>query len=180
MGWIAIAFICVIFLFLVVYVFSRRHNKKSASHRTTTFLPPKRLSKETEDSRVEPIEETFPEKPKLPILKDTDDRHEQDEQQRISKEATPYGQGAESTRTHVRYDWQKRFEESILTPFPEEWSPALHYLYEAHKLEEEGADQEKVQKVLEKAHEADKDATAFYLGRMSIIKKVQSERQRDR
>ena len=39
---------------------------------------------------------------------------------------------------------------------------------------------DRVQEVLEKARQADKDATAFYLGRLSIIKKVRSQRQRDR
>lgn len=67
-----------------------------------------------------------------------------------------------------------------MTPFPEEWSPALRYLYEAHRLEEEGADRERIQEVTEKARQADKDATAFYLDRLSIIKKVRSERHQNR
>lgn len=78
------------------------------------------------------------------------------------------------------YDRNKRFKESILSPFPQGWSPALHYLHEAYRLEKEEADLEKIQEVLEKAQQADKDATAFYLGRMSIMKKVQSERRWDR
>ena len=61
-----------------------------------------------------------------------------------------------------------------MTPFPEEWSPALPYLHEAHRLEEEGADREKIQEVLEKARQIDRDATTFYTTRWSIIKKVQS------
>ena len=40
-----------------------------------------------------------------------------------------------SDRTYARYDWQRHFKKSIMTPFPEEWSPALPYLYDAHRLE---------------------------------------------
>jgi hypothetical protein len=134
---------------------------------------------EIEDGSLEPIDETSSERTNLPMSKDTQNKYEGDERQRISKEAIPYGQGREGTRTYVRYDWQRHFEESILTPFPEEWSPALPYLHEAYRLEE-GADQEKIQEVLEKARQADKDATTFYLGRLSIIKKVQSDKHQNR
>ncbi|GAH34598.1 unnamed protein product, partial [marine sediment metagenome] len=124
--------------------------------------------------------ETSSERTNLPMSKDAHNKYEEDKLRRISKEAIPYGQGGEGTRTYVRYDWRRQFEESILTPFPEEWSPALPYLHEAYRLEEEGADQEKIQEVLEKARKADKDATAFYLGRLSIIRKVQSDRHQSR
>ena len=135
---------------------------------------------EIEDGKLELIEEASSERTNLPMSKDVQNKYERDEKQRVSKEATPYGHGGEGTKTHVRYDLQKRFEESILTPFPEEWSPALPHLYKAYRLEEEGADREKIQKVLEKAHQADKDATAFYLGRLSIIKKIRSDRHQNR
>jgi len=135
---------------------------------------------EIADGRLEPIDETLSERTNLPMAKDAQNKYEGDERRRISKEAITYGQGGEGTRTYVRYDRRRHFEESILTPFPEEWSPALPYLHEAYRLEEEGADREKIQEVLEKARKADKDATAFYLGRLSIIRKVQSDRHKSR
>ncbi|MBA7646582.1 hypothetical protein ES703_54347 [subsurface metagenome] len=135
---------------------------------------------EIEDSKLEPNGETLLEPTNLTMSKDAQNKYEEDKRQRVSREAGSYGSSREGTKTYARYDWQKRFEESIRTPFPDEWSPALPYLYEAYRLEEGGADQEKIQKVLKKARQADKDATAFYLGRLSIIKKVRSERQRDR
>ena len=50
----------------------------------------------------------------------------------------------------------------------------LPYLHEAHKLETEGADQQKVQEMLDKAREADSNATSFYTGRRSIMRKMQN------
>lgn len=131
---------------------------------------------EIEDSALESPAEAGRERPHLSTLEDTRDTYDQDERQLTSREKPQYGRIDDSTRTYTRHDWQKRFEESILTPFPEEWSPALAYLHEAYKLEQEGADQGKIQEVLEKARETDKHATAFYLGRMSIIRKIRSER----
>ena len=95
------------------------------------------------------------------------------ERQRFCREASASGRSDEVGKTYVRHDWQKLFEESIKTPFPDEWSPALPYLYEAYKLEKEGADQQKVQEVLEKARQADSNATSFYMGRRSIMEKMQ-------
>ena len=74
-----------------------------------------------------------------------------------------------SSRSHSNY--QKRFEKSILSPFPEEWTPALPYLMEAHRLETEGADQHQVDEMIEKAREKDDISTSYYLGRWEIIKK---------
>lgn len=175
MGWIAIVIICVVLLFFILNLFSSRRGKKSVSRQTTAVLPSNRSSKEIEDSKVEAIEEASSERTNLSVLEDFRYKHKQEGRQRASKEATTYGRSDEVTRTYARHDRQKLFEESIKTPFPDEWSPALHYLYEAYKLEEERADQEKIQKVLEKAHQLDKDATAFYLGRMLIIKKVRAK-----
>lgn len=89
------------------------------------------------------------------------------------------GRHEERTKSYVRHDWQRRFEESILSPFPEDLSPALPYLREAHRLEEEGADQAKIEQVLAKARQADSDATTFYLTRWSIIKKLRHSRSKD-
>ena len=71
----------------------------------------------------------------------------------------------------IPYDYQKRFEKSILSPFPEELSPALPYLHEANRLEIEGADQHRVEEMIEKARQVDSSATLYYLARWSIIKK---------
>ena len=70
-----------------------------------------------------------------------------------------------------RYDYQKRFEKSILSPFPEEWSPALPYLREANRLELAGADQKQVDEMIAKARKEDNNATSYYLSRWEIIKK---------
>ena len=175
MGWIAIVIICVVLLFLILNVFSSRRGKKSASRQTTAVLPSRRSSKEIEDSKVA-IEEASSERTNLSALEDSRDKHKQEGRQRASKEATTYGRSDEVTRTYVRHDRQKLFEESIKTPFPDEWSPALPYLYEANKLEKEGADQQRVQEMLEKARQADSNATSFYIGRWSIIKKTQPSR----
>ncbi len=75
----------------------------------------------------------------------------------------------ESSRSH--YDYRKIFERSILSPFPEEWTPALPYLRKAHRLEMEGADQHQVDEMIEKARQEDSIATSYYLGRWAIIKK---------
>jgi len=104
--------------------------------------------------------------------KDIQVTHKQEERKLVSRETDTYGRHDEVARTYVRHDWQKLFEESIRTPFPDEWSPALPYLYEAYKLEKEGADQQKVQGVLEKARQADSNATSFYMGRRSIMEKM--------
>lgn len=135
---------------------------------------------EIEDGTLVAPVEAGQDRSHLSTLEDTRDTYDQDEQRQTSREKLQYGRIDDSTRSYTRHDWQKRFDESILTPFPEEWSPALPYLHEAHKLEEAGADQAKIQKVLEKAHGTDKDATAFYLGRMSIIRKVRSKKRQNR
>jgi len=83
-------------------------------------------------------------------------------------------QSRESSKTYVRYDWQRIHEKSIRTVFPDEWSPALPYLFEAYELEKAGADQQKIQEMLEKARQADSNATSFYMARRSIIKKMQN------
>lgn len=73
--------------------------------------------------------------------------------------------------SHSHHDYQKSFEKSIRTPFPEEWTPALPYLKEAHRLEMEGADQHRVDEMIEKARQEDSNATSYYLGRWAIMKK---------
>ena len=163
MGWL-IAFVCVLVILIVVFNASQQKRSKN------------NIRKPIKDNKSEPVMDTLPKPNNLTISRDAPNKYKGDRQQRVSKQIGPYGHGGEDTRTHVRYDWQKWFEESILTPFPEELGPASHLLHEAYRLEKEGADQEKIQEVLEKARQADKDATAFYLRRMSIIKKTQPSR----
>ncbi|HEX73664.1 MAG TPA: WYL domain-containing protein [Dehalococcoidia bacterium] len=122
------------------------------------------------DTILEPVELVPTDETHSSIPEDTEDKDERTKRERVSRGRVSYS-GREGTRTYARYDRQKLFEESILTPFPEEWSPALPYLYEAHKLEKEGADPQKVKEALKKARQADSDATSYYIIRWSIIKK---------
>jgi hypothetical protein len=112
--------------------------------------------------------------PTSPGPEGSDTGYKQKKQQSLSKEAVTYGWGREARRTYVSYDWQRIFEESIRTVLPDEWSPALPYLFEAYELEKQGADQQKVEEMLEKARQADSNATGFYIARRSIIKKMQN------
>jgi len=129
---------------------------------------------ELKDARLEESAEVPPpDGPTSLTPKDIELDHKQGQRKLAPREPTTYGRSSEVTRTYARYDWQKLFEQSIKTPFPDEWSPALPYLYEAYKLEKEGADQQKVQEVLEKARQADSNATSFYMGRRSIMEKMQ-------
>ncbi len=165
MGWL-IAFICVLVILIVVF------NAAQQKHSKDNIRKPKKGNKS------ESVRNTLPE-PSNPIVSiDAPSKCKDDKQRRVSKQIGPYGYGQQDTKTHTRYDRQKIFDESILTPFPEKLSPASYLLHEAYKLEEERADQEKIQEVLEKARQVDKDATAFYLGRMSIIRKVRDKRHR--
>jgi hypothetical protein len=126
------------------------------------------------NTRLESIEVVPTEEPRSYIPEDTEDKDERTKRERLSREAVSYG-GREGTRTYVRYDWQKRWKESIRTLFPDEWSPAWPYLYEANRLEREGANQEKIQEVLDQARKADSNATSFYVARWSIIKEMQNQ-----
>ncbi len=128
-----------------------------------------------DETKLESIEVAPREESRSYIPEDTEDKDERTKQKRVSRGAVSYGGSREGTKTYARYDWQKRFEESIRTPFPDEWSPALPYLYEANMLEREGADQQKIPQVLEQARRADSNATNFYLARWSIIKRMQNQ-----
>ncbi|MFC1928651.1 hypothetical protein ACFLXK_03480 [Chloroflexota bacterium] len=166
MGWF-IAFICVLVILVVVFNASQQKRSKNNIH------------KPIRDKKSDLSRDTLPEPSNSIISKDAPSKYKNDRKQRTSKQVGPYGHGQQDTRTHVRYDRQKILDESILTPFSEELSQASHLLHEAYKLEKEGATQEKIQEVLEKARQADKDATALYIGRMSIIRKVRNKRLTD-
>lgn len=105
---------------------------------------------------------------------DTESRYKQKERKRASREAGTSGYSSDVTRIYTTHDWQKHFEESIRTPFPDEWSPALPYLHKAYNLEQKGFDQIKIQEMIEKAYELDRNATTFYVGRLAIMKKTQN------
>jgi len=165
MGWL-IAFVCVLVILIVVFNASQQKRNKD------------NIRKPIKDNKSESVRDTLPE-PSNPIVsRDAPSKRKDGKQRRVSKQIGPYGHGQQDTKTHTRYDRQQILDESILTPFPDELSPASHLLYEAYKLEKEGADQEKIQEVLGKARQVDKDATAFYLGRMSVIRKVRDKHRR--
>lgn len=96
------------------------------------------------------------------------------------RKVLPSERGEGRAKSYVRHDWQKRFEDSIISPFPEELSPALPYLREAHQLDKEEADQAKIDQLLQKAQEADPQATSYYILRQSIIKKRKGRRVQHR
>lgn len=78
-----------------------------------------------------------------------------------------------------KFDTQKKFEDSIRSPFTDEWSPARQYLERAFKLEADGADPTAIQEQIDKAREVDATYTSVCLGRWSIIKQRQFNDRRD-
>lgn len=130
---------------------------------------------EIEDEEPASNEEVSPKMPPLPsnLKYHSDSVHKPPKRSRIPRRGTQHEHIDETPRTYTRHDWQKHFEESIHTLFPDEWSPALPYLYEARRLELEGAEEERIREVLEKAREADSRATDFYNVRRMIIRKMQ-------
>lgn len=165
MGWL-IAFVCVFIILIVVFYTSRQKHSKD------------NIRKPIKDNKSESVKDTLPEPSKPIVSRDAPSKCKDDKQRRVPKQIGPYGHGQQDTKTHTRYNRQQILDESILTPFPEELSPASYLLHEAYNLEKEGADQEIIQEVLQKARQVDKNATAFYLGRMSIIRKVQDKHHR--
>jgi hypothetical protein len=94
------------------------------------------------------------------------------------KVTSRYYYAEERTKLPVKHDYMKLLEDSIVTPFPEESSPAMDYLREAYRLEKEGADQSKIDQLLHKAREADLQATDQYIIRLSFIKQRESRKTR--
>lgn len=72
-----------------------------------------------------------------------------------------------------RFDTRKKFEESIRSPFPDEWSPARKYLQRAFELAGVGANAEVVEEQIARARELDAPYTEGCLGRQSIIERRQ-------
>ncbi len=130
---------------------------------------------EIKDATLEESAQLIP--PNVPSSlksQDTESGYKQKKRQQTSREADTSGYSSDVTRIYATQDWQKLFEKSIKTPFPDEWSPALPYLHKAYNLEKEGADQIKIREMIEKAYELDRNATTFYVGRMAIMKKTQN------
>jgi len=176
MVWIIITIVSIVILIIVVKLYSKQRGRQSANQKTITTENINRPSNEI-DTSLSTIDDTdiesgridSEEKASHPTL--LKDRHRQ--RQQLSPDVTPYKHDEEKTRTYVRHDRQKLFEESIHTLFPEEWSEAIPYLRQAYKLEKEGTDPEKVKSLLVKANQIDSRAAVFYLTRLSIMKKKQ-------
>lgn len=154
MGWIVILLIALIIL--VVWLSRRRRPSQNTSRQLTTA----KVAGKARVTKSKTVEIAPPNTLHAPAGKG----------RQPSREASKYRQGSEVARSYVRYDWERIFGDSIRTLFPDELSPALPYLYEAYRLEKEGADQQKVQELLEKAREVDSKATSFYLVRRSIMR----------
>ena len=130
---------------------------------------------EIEDATLEESAQLIPPNvPYSPKSQDTESGYKQKKRQQASREADTSGYSSDVTRIYATHDWQKLFEKSIKTPFPDEWSPALPYLHKAYNLEKEGADQIKIREMIDKAYELDRNATTFYVGRLAIMKKTQN------
>ena len=72
------------------------------------------------------------------------------------------------------FDTTEKFQDSIKSPFSDEWGPARQYLQKAFKLEDEGTDIEMVKELIDKAREVDAFYTDTCLGRRLIIKQKRS------
>ena len=75
------------------------------------------------------------------------------------------------TFSHPGKSRSNRFEDSIRTPYPDEYTPALTFLRDANKLGKEGAPKEQIDEAIELARLADSDATSLYLTCWEIIKR---------
>ncbi len=109
---------------------------------------------------------------------DTMQYEKREPEQLIPKRDITLNLYTERKRSYSRYDKQKIWKESILSPFPEEFSPALPYLHKANQLEKEGASQKAIDQELEKARQLDHKATEFYISRQAIINENKRNRQK--
>lgn len=174
-GWliIIVAGICTL---SAIYYFNRinRRRKKLGSVKPDILHEDKESDTQTtEDKCLKPptIEYEGDEAP---------DIYERPKARKSSRRTAPrYYSDEDGTKPPGRYDYNKRFEESIITPFIDELSPASPYLYEVYRLENEGADQNEIDRLLRKADEVDPQTTRTFRLRLSIIKKREvKERQR--
>jgi very-short-patch-repair endonuclease len=105
-------------------------------------------------------------------------RDKPERERHITRHDTPASISTEERKSYSRYYRENIWRGGIHTPFPEEFSTALHHLYEANRLEKEGADQNLIDQELEKAHQLDPNATAYYISRWNIMK--ESRRKKDK
>ena len=158
MGWIIVVFIIVVILIVSLIVPLRKKAKKTKSQDVIRPIieHPDIDIPLTPQNQIEELIENLPKgiNPQL----------------RIRKPITNYPLSTEQQKSYVRYDWQKIFEDSIVSPFPED-SPALPFLVEANRLEREGANPILIKQALSEAHKLDTKAYELYIARWSIIKK---------
>ena len=159
MGWVIVVFIFIVILIVSLTLHLR---KKAIKTKSQDVIRP--ISDQPEiDIPLPPLsqtEESIEDLPKGANL-----------QPRIHKPLTTFRPSTVQQKSYVRYDWQKIFEDSIVSLFSEDFSPALPFLLEANRLEREGADRILVEQALAKARELDAKAYELYLVRWSIIKK---------
>lgn len=160
MGWVIVVFIFIVVLIVSLTLFLRKKAKKTKSQdvirpisdqpEIDVPLPPL--------NQTEELIEDLPKGVRLPP--------------RINKPLTTFKPSTAQQKSYVRYDWQKIFEDSIVSPFPED-SPALPFLVEANRLEREGANPLLIEQALTEARKLDPRAYELYSARWSIIKKRQ-------
>lgn len=159
-SWVIVVFIFIVILIVSLILTLRKKAKKAKSQdiiRPISDQPEKDIPLSTLNQTEESIED-LPKGINQPP--------------RIHKPLTPYRPSTAKQKSYVRYDWQKIFEDSIISPFPED-SPALPFLLEANRLEREGANRILIEQSLTEAHKLDAKAYELYLARWSIIKKRQ-------
>ena len=165
MGWVILVIICIIILIVILNLSHRKKAPKTESRSVTRPIP----DQPAEDGPLPPVYQT---------KKSSKDLHRSAKgQPRIYQPTTTLRPPAERHKSYARYDWQKLFEDSIVSLFSEELSPASSYIYEANRLEIAGADHILVEQALAKARKLDAKTTELYLARWSIVKKRQNERE---
>jgi hypothetical protein len=159
MGWAILVIICIIILIIFLNLSHRKKASKKERRDVTALIPDEHV----EDSPSKAIDQTEKSIEDLP--------RGANRQPRIYKPLTTFRPPTEQHKSYVRYDWQKLYEDSIVSLFPEELSPASPFLWKANQLEREGADQILVEQALAEARRLDAKAYELYIARWSIIKK---------
>ena len=162
MGWLILVIICIILLTVLLNLY---HRKKAVKPDTAAPI----ADEHVEDVLLTAVDQT---EQLNEDLQETVKR-----QPRTYQPPTTFRPPTERHKSYVRYNWQEIFEDSIVSPFPEDFlSPALPYLQEANRLERAGAAPILVEQALTKAHELDAKAAELYLTRWSIMKTRQKQK----
>jgi hypothetical protein len=87
---------------------------------------------------------------------------------------------ARPPRTSPSPSGHTRYEQEVarVSPIPDEYSRAHRFLFEAERLESEGASDAEIDRLLEKARAADEDAYRFYASRKKIQRQLRDDRER--